>query len=293
VVALVKLHFPRFILLLFVIQFLAPLLPGQVPFRILDRDVIDARLKGFSYKNPERESILEDMFKLSGCSRDKFQKQIVRKRIPPNLICVVPGETDRVILVGAHSDHVAAGDGVADNWSGASLLPSLMYSLTATPRKHTLIFVAFTDEESGMSGSIFYAKQLTAEQRSKVDAMVNIDTLGLGPTKIWATHADAGLVNLLSRVADSMKLPLGVVNVDNVGSTDSESFAQYKIPRITVHSITQETWNILHSHDDNLKAIKMDDYFTSYRLLIAYLAVLDIQPPRAVEETGPTPPQHH
>jgi hypothetical protein len=291
VVALVKLRLLPLVLLLLLLQLLAPFLLGQVPFRVLDRDVIEARLSGFSYKNPERESILEDMFKQSGCAGDKLQKQVVRKRIPPNLICVVPGETDRVILVGAHSDHVVAGDGVADNWSGASLLPSLMYSLTATPRKHTLVFVAFTDEESGMSGSIFYAKQLTAEQRSKIDAMVNIDTLGLGPTKIWATHADAGLVNLLSRVADSMKLPLGVVNVDNVGSTDSESFAQYKIPRITVHSITQETWNILHSHDDTLKAIKMDDYFTSYRLLIAYLAVLDVQPPRLADETGST--SHH
>jgi hypothetical protein len=261
--------------------FVAQLLQAQVQFRVLDKEVIEARLKGFSVKNGERESILEKMFIQSGCTGDKLQPQVVRKRIPPNLICVVPGETDQVIVVGAHSDHAAIGDGVVDNWSGASLLPSLMYSLSSVARKHTFMFVAFTDEEGGMSGSDFYAKKLTTEERAKVDAMVNLDTLGLGPTKIWASHADKNLADLLWSVAGTMKLPLAVVNVDNVGSTDSESFARYKIPRITIHSVTQETWKYLHSRDDNLQAIKMDDYYASYRLLAAYLALLDTQSERS------------
>ena len=122
-------------------------LNAQVPFRVLDREVIEARLRGFSLKNSERESILGRMFQQSGCTGEKLQPQVVRKRIPPNLICVVPGETDRVILVGAHSDHADIGDGVVDNWSGASLLPSLMYSLAGSSRKHTFLFVAFADEE--------------------------------------------------------------------------------------------------------------------------------------------------
>ncbi|PYX03200.1 MAG: Zn-dependent exopeptidase M28, partial [Acidobacteria bacterium] len=34
----------------------------------------------------------------------------------PNVICVLPGSSDKVIIVGAHFDRVSEGDGVVDNW---------------------------------------------------------------------------------------------------------------------------------------------------------------------------------
>jgi hypothetical protein len=62
-----------------------------------------------------------------------------------------------------------------------------------------------------------------------------------------------------------------------VGSTDSVQFSDRKIPSITIHSLTQETWNahILHTAKDKLSGIKFDDYYESYRLISAYLAFLD------------------
>ena len=74
-----------------------------------------------------------------------------------------------------------------------------------------------------------------------------------------------------------MNLPIAAVNVDQVGSTDGEQFAKAKIPRITIHSLTQETWNadILHTSKDRFSAIRLDDYYQSYRLLSAYVALLD------------------
>jgi hypothetical protein len=74
-----------------------------------------------------------------------------------------------------------------------------------------------------------------------------------------------------------MNLPVTGVNVEQVGSTDSEQFAARKIPSITIHSLTQETWNarILHTSKDRLSAIKFDDYYQTYRLLSAYVAFLD------------------
>ena len=53
-----------------------------------------------------------------------------------------------------------------------------------------------------------------------------------------------------------------------MGATaDSESFARYRIPRITLHSVTKQNWSILHSRRDKLAAIKMNDYYDSYRLI--------------------------
>jgi hypothetical protein len=248
---------------------------AQVKFQSVDREVIEDRLKNYSRRNLEREEKLKQLFAEVGCKGDRLSEQPIKGKLPPNVICVLPGQTDEVILVGAHTDKVDAGDGVVDNWSGAALLPSLFYSLNGQLRRHTFVFVGFTGEEKGMLGSDFYAHQLSVEQRSKIEAVVNMDTLGLGPTEVWATHADKLLLDALVRIAKAMKLAITAVNFDRIGTTDSESFARFKIPRITIHSLTQETLPILHSPKDRLDAIKMDDYYTTYRLLAGYLAFLD------------------
>lgn len=245
---------------------------GQIKFILVDRPTIEARLKSYGGNNVQREHTIKKMFGDAGC-KDISEEAV--KYLPPNVICVLPGETDEIILVGAHTDRVDAGDGVVDNWSSASLLPSLFTSLNIQRRHHTFVFVGFTGEEKGLLGSEFYTKRLSIAQRSRIVGMVNMDTLALGPTKVWATHADKQLLDPLAVVAHSLKLPIGAVNVEGVGTTDSESFAKYNIPRITIHSITQETWPILHSKNDNFSAVKMDDYYDTYRLLAAYLAYLD------------------
>jgi Peptidase family M28 len=250
---------------------------AQTNFRLLDQSKIELRLKGFSRKNDDRETIIKKLFRESGCKEKQISEQVVEAALPPNVICVLPGQTDRIILVGAHTDKVDPGDGVVDNWSGASLLPSLLYSLSGQKRRHTFIFVGFTGEEKGLLGSGFYAQHLTTEQRGKIEGMVNFDTLGLGPTEVWASHADASLLNALARITSTMKLPVSVMNVDDIGTADSESFAEFKIPRITIHSLTLKTLPILHSSRDRIDAIKMDDYYNTYRLMAGYLALLDTQ----------------
>jgi hypothetical protein len=250
---------------------------AQTNFRLLDQSKIETRIRSFSRKNDEREAIVKRLFRESGCKENQLSEQLVEPKLPPNVICVLPGQTDGVILVGAHTDKVEAGDGVVDNWSGASLLPSLLYSVNGEKRRHTFIFVGFTGEERGLLGSDFYVRQLTSEQRSKIEGMVNFDTLGLGPTEVWASHADTPLLNALARITSTMKLPVTVMNVDDIGTADSESFAEFKIPRLTIHSLTLKTLPILHSSQDKIDAIKMDDYYNTYRLMAAYLALLDTQ----------------
>ena len=268
---------------------LCPLAAAQVEFRRVERGVVESRLKDFAPKNDEREAEIKKLFAESGCEDRHLSQQTVRNKLPPNVICILPGKTDEAIVVGAHTDKVDAGDGVVDNWSGAALLPTLYLSLNAEPRRHTYVFIGFAGEEKGLVGSEYYAHHLSPEQRAKIVAMVNMDTLGVGPTKVWASHADKPLLQALWQTAAGMKLPLAGVNVDRVGTADSESFAEFRIPRITIHSITQETWPILHSNRDRLSAVKMDDYYNSYLLIAGYLAYLDTylgQPP-ATSKTKP------
>jgi len=249
---------------------------AQINLRLESRGVVEKRLKSFARDNQIREDVIRELFARSGCGKANLFEQPVRFGLPPNVICVLHGETPEVIVVGAHTDKVMrAGDGVVDNWSGAALLPSLLFSLSAKTRHHTFVFVGFTAEETGMIGSAYYVDRLTPQARAKIAAMVNMDSLGLTSTKVWATHADKPMLDALASVALASKLPVSAENVDNVGTTDSESFARYHIPRITLHSVTQETLPILHSASDKLTAIKINDYYDSYKLIAEYLAYLD------------------
>ncbi len=249
---------------------------SQVEYRLVSREAIEGHLKSFSTKNNEREALIRKWLADAGCKKSNLAEQSLERKLPPNVICVLPGETADVILVGAHTDHVTEfGDGVVDNWTGASLLASLLYSVSGRPRRHTFVFVGFSAEEKGLVGSAYYAQHLTPEQRGHIAGMVNLDSLGLGPTEVWATHADKVLLDALAAAASASNLRAEAMNVDEVGSADSESFATYHIPRITLHSVTQQTWPILHSSRDKLDAIRMQDYYDSYHLIAAYLAYLD------------------
>jgi len=252
----------------------AALFAAGLSFQAVKREVVEQRLASFSRDNTQREAILKKMFTELGCADHLTEEQVEHLK-QPDLICVLPGRTNQTIVVGAHFDHVLVGDGVVDNWSGASLLPSLYQGLRTEPRQHTFIFVAFTGEEKGELGSQAYVRHMSKDEVARTEAMVNMDTLGLGPTEMWLSHADPYLAAALRAVAKSLSLPLGVVNVDKVGSSDSEEFARRKIPRITIHSVTQQTWPILHSSQDNMKAVHLDDFYDSYRLIEGYLVYLD------------------
>jgi hypothetical protein len=73
----------------------------------------------------------------------------------------------------------------------------------------------------------------------------------------------------------AVRLPVSGMNVDQVGTTDSEPFREKKIPAITIHSLTSATLPILHSPKDRIAAVRKDEYFRTYQLVLAYLAVLD------------------
>jgi len=243
----------------------------------VSRELVESRLGKYAGSNKQREMTLKQMFAEAGCDDQHLSEQPVKGSKQPNVICLLPGTSDKVIIVGAHFDRVSEGDGVVDNWSGASLLPSLYQAIKIEPRKHSYIFIGFTDEEQGEVGSSFYVHQMTKAQVAATDAMVNMDTLGLAPTEVWVSHSDPRLSRAIASIAKSLNVPVTGVNVEQVGSTDSEQFAERKIPSITIHSLNQESWNahILHTSKDKLSAMKLDDYYETYRLVAAYIAYLD------------------
>ncbi|HTV56149.1 MAG TPA: M28 family peptidase [Terriglobia bacterium] len=251
----------------------ANLAAGPSPAIIPTLLEVNGRLQDAPYNNMQREALLRGWFRGSGCKL--LTEQSVIGGHPPNLICTLKGKSDSLIVVGGHSDHVRKGMGVVDDWSGASMLPSLFQDLRIKNRNHTFMFVGFTDEEKGLVGSAFFVWHLPGNEKVRIRAMVNLECLGLAQPEVWSDHAAPNLLSGLLQVARRMRIPVREVDLERVGRDDAESFREASIPTITIHSLTQDTIHIMHSPRDNFSAINVSDYDESYQLIAAYLTYLD------------------
>jgi len=231
------------------------------------------RLESGAVEPRRREAAIRDLFRDAGCSSEVER---VARSID-NVMCALPGQTSATIVVGGHYDFVEPGQGIVDDWSGVSLLPSLYQALKSRPRRHTFLFVAFAEEERGLVGSTRYVRSLTAAQRADVRAFINLECLGLAPAKVWVHRSTPALVARLKEVATAIDAPLQGVDVDAVGDDDTHPFLSANIPVISIHSVTQETFDILHSNRDRMDAIHFDDYYAAYKLAAYYLAYLDVK----------------
>ncbi len=252
----------------------------NIQLKVLPRETIQHRLETVSREISDRRATLVSLFEEVGCRDERLTSQKVSGSKFPNLICTMPGaDPDAgVIVVGGHFDLIDKGMGAVDDWSGVVLLPSLYQSLAALPRRHTFVFVGFAAEERGLFGSTEYVHHLSKPRKAGIRAMVNLECLGTSPPKVWASRADQRLLARLVNVASSMDLEIRASNVDRVGDDDSHPFLSARIPVITLHSITQETFGFLHSPRDQLNAIDAKNYYQAYLLASTFLAYLDAQP---------------
>jgi Zn-dependent M28 family amino/carboxypeptidase len=242
-----------------------------VSLSLVKREVIEQRLEAGAVTASARQETIRRLFEHVGCATEA--QRVSRKSA--NVICTLPGETASTVVIGGHYDFADRGQGIVDDWSGASLLPSLYQALKARKLRHTYVFVAFTGEERGLVGSSRYVKILTGEQKSAMHAFVNLECLGLSPTKVWVSRSTPALVGRLFEMARALGLPIQGVNVDRIGDDDTHPFFSAKIPVISIHSVSQETLGVLHSTRDQVSAIRPDDYYDSYRLVALFLAYLD------------------
>ncbi|MFZ5831818.1 MAG: M20/M25/M40 family metallo-hydrolase [Planctomycetota bacterium] len=128
--------------------------------------------------------------------RVRGRVDVERKEVPmQNVVAVLEGEgalAEEAIVIGAHYDHLGRGgfgslapgsneihNGADDNASGVAVVLAAarqLASLLNGPRR-TLVFVAFTGEESGFYGSNHYVQNPVAPIDRTV-AMINLDMVG-------------------------------------------------------------------------------------------------------------------
>lgn len=105
-----------------------------------------------------------------------------------NLFAEVGGAAEApLLLIGAHSDRVAVGQGATDNASGSATVLALAERFKRAPLRHHRVVIAFWDlEEVGLLG----AKAYVADGREKPALYVNFDVFGWGDT-LWMMAPDS------------------------------------------------------------------------------------------------------
>jgi CubicO group peptidase (beta-lactamase class C family) len=243
-----------------------------------DQEILD-ELKSAPRENVARVQRLRDLYIQAGAKPDDVRLQEVPGRKPDdpllhNVIVTKKGASDAVIVVGGHLDKVSAGDGVIDDWSGASLASNLYQSICDLPTAHTFVFIGFAYEEQGLVGSRAYVDSLSEEQKRKTRAMVNLECLGVDDPFIWTNGSSDSLEVIAHEVADEHKLPLRDHKIVGVGS-DSIPFDRVGIPNITFDGMAVENFRFIHSDLDTFENVKPEAFLNAYRLTSRFLATLD------------------
>jgi len=113
-----------------------------------------------------------------------------------NIIGVIPGTNPKysgqAVVISAHYDHLGLGwpdvrkgnegkihHGADDNASGIAVLLELAKNMAKTLKpERSIVFVAFTAEESGLKGSQYFVKHYKRFPAKKIIADLNLDTVG-------------------------------------------------------------------------------------------------------------------
>jgi len=245
--------------------------PAQrVQFTPAEKAAVLERMKTIPETNADRAEKLKELFSNAGCNGNSLIEQRVDGVDTPNIICRLGTDESDMVIVGAHYDRNSSAERPLDNWSGAAILPALYQSLRNRKRSHSFVFVAFADNGANPVGAEFFVNHLAHTQLDHAEAMINVDALGLSPTKVWTAHSDKDLVHSLMVMVYALKLSASQINMAAAGATDSDPFAERHIPQITIHSLTQQ--NVTTGATTQFRPF---NYYDTYRLLCGYLAYLD------------------
>ena len=178
--------------------------------------------------------------------------EIIRKNSATrNVVMLLPGEDellkDEYVVIGAHFDHLGMGGsssrardtvavhyGADDNASGVAGMIELAekFALSKGSHKRSLIFAAFSGEESGLLGSKYFTENPPVDLK-KVNAMINLDMVGRlkdsSSLQVGGVGTAEGLKEFIKSFGDSVKMNLTFTD-EGYGPSDHSSFYGKNIP---------------------------------------------------------------
>ena len=203
--------------------------------------------------------------------------EITRRAVPAyNVVGVIEGDDPKLkseyIVIGAHYDHLGRGGssslapnssdvhhGADDNASGTAGLLELarMFRSQRKELRRSVVFIAFSAEESGLIGSKAYVNNPGAPLKECV-AMLNMDMIGrLKENRLMV--GGVGTSPEFRKLVESLNLNSGgftlQLNEDGFGPSDHSSFYAKQIPVLFFFSGTHEDY---HKPSDTAEKINYE-----------------------------------
>jgi len=229
----------------------------EIPVLRIKRSVSDKILKKANITTADLEMRINRTKKPASIKTDAIiyaGSEIIRKNSGTrNVIMLLPGEDELLkkeyIIIGAHFDHLGMGGpgsssraldtiavhhGADDNASGVGEMIELAekFSLTKGSHKRSIVFAAFSGEESGLLGSKYFTEN-PAIDLTKVDAMINLDMVGRltdsSSLQVGGVGTAEGLKELVKSLSDTAKIKLAFSD-EGYGPSDHSSFYGKNIP---------------------------------------------------------------
>lgn len=180
-----------------------------------------------------------------------------------------PALRDQVVVIGAHYDHLGHGgsgslapgdssihNGADDNASGVAAMLAVATRLAADPPRRSVLFMAFTGEESGLLGSAHWVGTPTLPL-ADIRAMLNMDMVGRledGPLIVYGTGTAAEWPAILDQAGPAAGIDLAY-QPEGYGPSDHTSFYTHDIPVLHFFSNTHADY---HKPSDDWQKIDVD-----------------------------------
>lgn len=126
----------------------------------------------------------------TGSSLDCTVELVTEKANTMNVVGLLEGASDEIIILGAHYDHLGMGGassrapdtaavhyGADDNASGTALLIEMVQKMASVEPENSILFIAFGAEEMGLLGSSYFVQNPLIDMQ-KVKTMFNFDMVG-------------------------------------------------------------------------------------------------------------------
>ena len=200
-----------------------------------------------------------------------------------NLYALIPGQSEEVIVISAHYDHLGTTmgfiyNGADDNASGTAAMLAMAAWYKAHPPKHTLLFAAFDAEERHLKGAkAFFRNPPVAVE--KIVANLNMDMLSRSDKKelyVAGTYHYPALKAIVQQQepAPGIRLLMGHDQPDKPANwTQSSDHGPFHNAGIPFLYFGVEDHPDYHKASDTFDKIDQDFYFkavsTVLRLSIA------------------------
>jgi Zn-dependent M28 family amino/carboxypeptidase len=178
---------------------------------------------------------------------------------------------DSVILVGAHYDHVGIGapvngdsiyNGADDDASGVVAMLEMARIMKQWPTPgRTIVFSAFTGEESGFIGTRYYIDHPVRPIAStaadlQIEMIGRPDTITMGPGRAWLTGYERTTMGEMFQQHGLPIVPDPRPSMSFFSRSDNYDFALVGIPAHTLSSFNMHT--DYHTPSDDVSKVDFD-----------------------------------